>query len=160
MLNELETNMKKLEFKQEILASAQKVYDKMLGLSDKSTYEFWTKTFNPTSTYEGNWEKGSKILFVGFDEKGKRGGMVSMVEENIPGVFVSARHYGFIDGDKEVTTGEMVENWAGGHENYRFQEEKGITTVIVEIDMVDDHIGYFQEKYPKALEKLKEISER
>jgi hypothetical protein len=152
--------MKKLEFKEKIQASAQKVYETMLGLKDKSTYEYWTATFNPTSTYEGSWEKGSKILFVGVDGNGKRGGMVSLVEENVPGRFVSAKHYGFLDGDQEITTGEMVEKWAGGHENYRFEEENGVTTVTVEIDMVDDHVDYFQNTYPKALEKLKEISEK
>lgn len=56
--------MQKLQFKKEINASAQKVYETMLGLKDKATYEYWTATFNPTSTYEGSWDKGSKILFV------------------------------------------------------------------------------------------------
>lgn len=74
--------MKKLEFRIEINASAQKVYEAMLGLNDKSTCEYWTATFNPTSTYEGSWTKGSKILFVGVDESGKKGGMVSEVVEN------------------------------------------------------------------------------
>ena len=76
--------MQKLQFKKEINASAQKVYEVMLGLNDKSTYEYWTSAFNPTSTYEGSWEKGSKIHFVGTDENGKKGGMVSEVAENKP----------------------------------------------------------------------------
>ncbi|HAA00483.1 MAG TPA: tungsten formylmethanofuran dehydrogenase, partial [Flavobacteriales bacterium] len=50
--------MKKLQFKKEIKASSQKVYETMLGLKDKSTYEFWTSAFNPTSTFEGSWEIG------------------------------------------------------------------------------------------------------
>ncbi len=55
--------MKKLQFKKEINATAQKVYETMLGLNDKSTYEYWTAEFNPTSTYEGNWEKGKQNSF-------------------------------------------------------------------------------------------------
>ncbi|HAD11585.1 MAG TPA: tungsten formylmethanofuran dehydrogenase, partial [Saprospirales bacterium] len=106
--------MKKLQFKKDINASAQKVYEAMLGLKDKSTYEYWTSAFNPTSTYEGSWEKGSKIHFVGVDEHGKKGGMVSEIEEHQPAQFVSIRHIGFLDGDTEVTTGEQVEKWAGG----------------------------------------------
>ena len=67
--------MKKLQFKKEIKASAEKVYETMLGLKDKATYEFWVKVFNPTSTYEGEWSAGSKIRFIGTDENGKRAGM-------------------------------------------------------------------------------------
>ncbi|WJS96565.1 SRPBCC domain-containing protein [Flavobacterium johnsoniae] len=152
--------MQKLQFKKEINASAQKVYETMLGLKDKATYEYWVATFNPTSTYEGSWDKGSKILFVGVDENGKKGGMISEIVEHKPANFVSIRHYGFLIGDTEVTTGEEVEKWAGGHENYTFQENNGITTVIVDMDTIDEYLDYFQNTYPKALEKLKEISEK
>jgi hypothetical protein len=69
--------MKKLQFKIVINALVNKVFDLMLGISNKSTYEQWTALFNPTSTYEGNWEKGSKMLFIGIDEQGEKGGMVS-----------------------------------------------------------------------------------
>lgn len=152
--------MQKLQFKKDINASAQKVYDTMLGLKDKSTYEYWTKTFNPTSTYEGSWDKGNKILFTGVDENGKRGGMVSKVVDNQSAQFVSIMHLGFVDGDVEVTTGEQVEKWAGGHENYTFTERDGITSVTVDLDTVEEYIEYFNTAYPVALEKLKEISEK
>ena len=152
--------MKKIQFKKEIKASAQKVFETMLGLKNKATYEYWTAAFNPTSTYEGSWDKGSKILFVGTDENGKKGGMVSEIVEHKPANFISIRHYGFLDGDKEITTGEQVEKWAGGHENYSFQEKNGITTVTVEMDAVDEYLDYFNSTYPKALDKLKEISEQ
>ncbi|MFC0779889.1 SRPBCC domain-containing protein [Flavobacterium sp. HJSW_4] len=152
--------MQKLQFKKEINASAQKVYETMLGLKDKATYEYWVATFNPTSTYEGSWEKGSKIRFVGTDENGKKAGMVSEIAENKPANFVSIRHYGFLDGDTEVTTGEQVEKWAGGHENYTFEEKNGVTTVTVEMDTIDEYLDYFNTTYPKAMDKLKEISEQ
>lgn len=152
--------MQKLQFKKEINASAQKVYETMLGLKNKATYEYWTATFNPTSTYEGSWEKGSKIHFVGVDENGKKGGMASEIVAHLPANFVSIRHYGFLDGDLEITTGEQVEKWAGGHENYSFQENDGITTVTVDMDTIDEYLEYFNDIYPKALDKLKEISEK
>lgn len=152
--------MKKLQFKTTINAPAEKVYEAMLGLKDKSTYEHWTSAFNPTSTFEGSWNKGSKIYFLGTDENGKKGGMVSEVAENKPAEFVSIRHYGFLNGDTEITSGEEVEKWAGGLENYSFEENQGITTVKVDIDVIDEYLDYFNNTYPKGLEKLKEIVEK
>ncbi|HEX8270624.1 MAG TPA: SRPBCC domain-containing protein [Flavobacterium sp.] len=151
--------MEKQQFSIRINASAEQVYRAMLGLDKISTYEHWTAVFNPTSSYEGSWEKGSKIYFTGSDENGQRGGMVSEIAENKPGEFVSIRHYGFLDGETEVTSGELVEKWAGGFENYSFREEQGATIVTVDIDVVDEYLEYFKEKYPKALEALKEIVE-
>ena len=86
--------------------------------------------------------------------------MVSEIVENQPAKFISIRHYGFLDGETEVTTGEQVEKWTGGHENYSYQENNGITTVTVDLDTVDEYLDYFKSTYPAALNKLKEISER
>ena len=85
--------------------------------------------------------------------------MVSEIAENIPNRFVSIRHYGILKGDIEITTGEEVEKWAGGLENYTFEEHNGITTVTVEVDVVEEFTDYFLTTYPKALNKLKSILE-
>ena len=151
--------MKKIEFMEQINASSKKVYKTMLGLNNKATYENWTAEFNPTSTYEGKWNKGEKIYFVGTDENGKRGGMVSEIAENLPFKFVSIKHYGILDGESEITSGEQVESWAGGLENYSFEEKNGVTTVKVEMDADENYVDYFSETWPKALKKLKEIAE-
>ncbi len=151
--------MKKLQFKTTIKAPVNKVYDTMLGLSNKNSYEQWTALFNPTSSYEGNWNKGSKIYFVGVDEHGEKGGMVSEIADNIPNRFVSIRHYGLLKGTEEITTGPNVEKWANGRENYTFEEINGTTTVTVDLDTAEDFEDYMNESYPKALAKLKEICE-
>ncbi len=151
--------MKKLQFKTEIIASAKKVYNTMLGIDNIETYEQWTAEFNPTSTYEGNWDKGSKIYFVGTDENGKRGGMVSEIADNVPYKFVSIRHYGILDGKNEITEGPDVEKWAGGLENYIFEEHNGVTTVTIESDVDEDYLDYFNTTWSKAFNKLKELSE-
>ena len=152
--------MEKLQFIVSINAPVTRIYDFMLGISSKSTYEQWTALFNPTSTYEGSWDKGSKILFVGVDEKGEKGGMVSRIVENIPNRFVSIQHYGLFQSGKEITEGSEVEKWANGFENYTFEENNGTTTVTVELDTTEDFLGYMNQTYPKALDKLKEICEK
>jgi hypothetical protein len=132
----------------------------MLGINNKSTYEQWTALFNPTSTYEGSWEKGSKVLFVGVDEKGEKGGMVSRIVENIPNQFVSIQHYGLLKGGEEFTEGPEMEKWANGMENYTFVESNGAITVTVDLlNIPEEFIDYMNDAYPKALEKLKEICE-
>jgi len=152
--------MKKLQFKVCINGSVSKIYDFMLGISCKSTYEQWTALFNPTSTYEGNWDKGNKILFIGVDDNGEKGGMVSRIVDNIPDQFVSIQHYGLYKGDMEITEGLEVEKWANGFENYTFEESNGITLVTVDIDTSEDFVDFMNQTYPKALEKLKDLCEK
>lgn len=152
--------MKKLQFKVSVNAPAARVYEIMLGTKSKSTYEQWTSLFNPTSTYEGGWNKGDKIHFVGTDEKGEKGGMVSRIAENIPNRFVSIQHYGLLQADREITEGPEVEKWANGFENYSFEEKNGITTVTVDLDTTEDFVDYMSQSFPKALDKLKEICEQ
>lgn len=152
--------MIKLQFKTSINAPVTKVYDRMLGLKDRSTYEQWTALFNPTSTYEGTWDKETKILFVGVDEQGKKGGMVSRIVENIPNSFVSIQHYGLLKAGLEITEGPEVEKWANGLENYSFSESNGITNLTVDLDTAEEFLDYMNEAYPKALDKLKEICEK
>ena len=152
--------MNKLQFKVSINAPVARIYDIMLGLSSKSTYEQWTALFNPTSTYEGTWEKGNKILFVGVDEQGEKGGMVSRVAEIIPNRFVSIQHYGLMAGGKEITEGPDVEKWANGFENYSFEAHGEGATVTVHLDTTEEFVDFMNETYPKALDKLKEICEQ
>jgi len=149
--------MQRLQYTIEIDAAADKVVAMMLG---KDTYSQWTAAFNPTSTFEGGWNKGDKIYFIGTSKEGKKEGMVSEIAEHIPNRFVSIRHYGILDGENEITEGPAVEKWAGGYENYTFTETSNGTKLTVDVDVTEEFIPYFNDTYPKALEKLKEICEK
>lgn len=149
----------KIQFKTSIHASAIHVFDKMLGLSNKASYEQWTAAFNPTSSYDGNWEIGQKMLFLGVDENGQKGGMISRIVAHDPNRFVSIQHYGILNGDIELTEGEEVEEWANGFENYTFDEYNGYTTVTVDLDTAEDFLDFMNETYPQALARLKEMCE-
>lgn len=159
MTHQNDLKMVKLQFITNIKAPIEKVYETMLGINEKSNYDKWTAVFNPTSTYEGNWSKGSKMYFIGTDENGEKGGMISEVAEHIVNQFVSIRHYGFLKGSLEITEGPEVEAWVNSYENYTFKESDGITCLRVDLDTSEDFVGYMNEKYPLALEKLKEICE-
>jgi hypothetical protein len=148
--------MKKSQYKIDIQASAAQVYKTML---DRETYKQWTAAFNPTSDFEGSWDKGATILFTGISKEGKKEGMVAQIQENEPNRFVSIKHLGILDGDKQITEGPAVEGWAGALENYTFSEREGLTTVIVDVDTNEEYLNFFDETWPKALAKLKELSE-
>lgn len=148
--------MKTLHFETEIKAPISKVYDTMLK---KNTFEKWTAAFSPTSRYKGDWNKGSKILFLSDDENGKLCGMVSRIKENKPNEFVSIEHLGILEDGKEITNGEKVEAFAGALEEYTFLKTDNGTLLQVSMDTVPKWEDYFNETWPKALAKLKSIIE-
>jgi uncharacterized protein YndB with AHSA1/START domain len=149
-------DLKRIHFEIRINAKAEFVHKTML---DKEKYEIWTAEFNPTSHYIGSWEKGSKILFLGTDADENMGGMVSRIRENIIGRSVSIEHIGIVQHGREILSGSEVEGWAGAMENYSFSESNGKTLLSVSLDSNQEFMSYFQETWPRALKKLKEICE-
>ncbi len=149
--------MQKLKFSIHINAEKEKVWNNML---DDATYREWTTVFNPGSHYEGSWENGSEMRFLGPDPKtGEMGGLMSVIEENKPFDFVAIKHIGVINNGVVDTTSEEVKKWTPAYENYTFRDEDGGTLLFVELD-IDESLGdMFNEMWPLALKKLKEITE-
>ncbi len=149
--------MTNLQFTTSINAPRQKVWETMLN---DSTYREWTVAFHEGSHYKGDWSKGSKMLFLGPDENGKNGGMVSIVEENVPYEFISLKAIGMVQDDVEDTTSEEVKAWKDVYENYTFTEEGDATTLKVDLTgLPEDYADMFNDMWPKALAKLKEMCE-
>lgn len=145
-----------LRFTMAINADALTVHRVML---DDASYRQWTHAFNPGSYFVGNWAKGSGIHFIGVDENGNKGGMVSRIRENMPGKFVSIEHLGVLHGDKEILEGPEVESWKGGLENYILKANGNTTELTVCMDSNKEFESYFKETWPKALARLKELCE-
>lgn len=141
-----------------IKAPKEKVWE---TLFNKETYEEWTKAFNPTSSFKGDWSEGSKMLFVGTDEKGENeGGMVSRIAKNMPNEHLSIEHLGILVNGVEDTTSEKARSWAPAFENYTLKENDGVTEVIIEQDLNDEYLESFAEMWKKALLRLKELAEK
>ncbi|MCC2630849.1 MAG: hypothetical protein K0S38_658 [Candidatus Paceibacter sp.] len=150
--------MHKIHFTQFINAPREKVWDTMLG---DATYREWTTAFNPGSYFKGDWSEGSKILFLGPDPvTGKESGMSSRIKENRKYEFVSIEHVGIVGDGVEDTTSEFAKKWTPAFENYTFIEKDGGTEVQVDIDMSEEFKEMFEQMWPKALEKLKELAEK
>jgi len=145
-----------LHFEIEINAPVRDVYTTMI---DPEQYGVWTGAFCPTSRFEGSWEKGSKILFIGDDDKGEKGGMVASIADNIPGKFISILYEGLLKGDEEITSGEEIDAWKGAYENYTFEEKNGGTLLSIDTVGIKELADFFSQAWPVALNKLKEICE-
>lgn len=148
--------MKKLRYSAEISAPAGDVWTTMLS---DSTYRQWASAFYPGSYFEGDWAQGSEIRFLGPDDKGSLGGMIAVVEENRPGEFISLRYVGQVVNGTDDTTSDEAEAFIGTHENYSLSEDAGVTTVDVVLDSEEEFAAMFDEAWPIALAKLKEITE-
>ena len=127
---------------------------------DDATYRDWSAAFNPGSYYAGDWNKGSKILFLGPNSDGPgEGGMVSRIAENKEHEFISIEHVGIIKDGVEDTTSDTAKKWAPAFENYTFSEVDGGTEVKVDLDIEDEHVALFNEMWGEALKRLKAIAE-
>jgi hypothetical protein len=87
------------------------------------------------------------------------GGMVSRIKESRKFEYVSIEHLGMVQNGKEDTSSDDVKKWAGALENYTFKESNGTTEVLVDMDSNDEYKEMFEEMWPKALQKLKKITE-
>lgn len=147
----------KLHFSIVINAPKEIVWDTML---DQDSYRVWTEVFMPGSHYVGDWNKGSKILFLAPGESGKMGGMVGRIKENRQYEYVSIEHLGMVEDGKEDTSSEAVQAWAGALENYTFKEKNGTTELLVDLETEEEYKQMMQDMWPKALQMLKELAEK
>ncbi len=154
--------MKTLHHEIFIAVPVEKVWNTML---EKETYMKWTKPFSPgtktESWYEGSWEKGSDLKFIGVDDDGNKGGMASRVAENRKHEFISIEHIGVVNDKGEVDTeSEQAKQWTPAFENYTFVQKDGGTQVMVDVDTIEEYEEFFNDTWPKALVLLKEMSEK
>lgn len=150
--------MKRLQYTVAIAAPAEKVWNVVVG---DATYRDWTTAFNPGGSYfEGGWNKGDEIRFLGPDpETGKLGGMYSRIAESRPAEFVSIEHVGMIQDGQIDTTSEMVKKWTPAFENYTFKATGGGTELVVDLDTSEDFVEFFDEAWPQALQRVKTLAE-
>ena len=148
--------MKNLEYNIQIAAGKQKVWDVMLA---PDTYRQWTDVSWPGSRYEGSWEKNKDLRFVSGEQGG--GGTLATLTECRPHDYLLAKHVAIINADgSEDRTSDAAKGWVGTTESYTFEERNGKTNLKVEIKTAPEWADMFDDGWPKALEKLKELSEQ
>jgi hypothetical protein len=121
------------------------------------TYKEWTAASWPGSFYQGEWKEGKDIKFISEDGSGTK----AHIAEVKPFKFIAAEHIALLQkGGIEDTTSEQAKNWVGITENYNYKETNGNTELTVEINTRPEWEKMFNDGFPNALQKLKEICER
>lgn len=139
--------MEALRFSIKINAPKEKVWD---ILWNDTTYRKWTSVFMEGSFAESDWNEGSTIKFLSPDNSG----MFSIIEKKIAGQQMTFKHLGEIKNGVEET-----KNWEGARESYFLTGSDGTTELNVELDSTGEFKDYFANTFPKAQEKVKQLSE-
>lgn len=149
--------MQEIQYEVTINATPERVWNVMLA---DATYRDWTSQFCPGSYFEGDWSEGSTIRFLGPDPNtGELGGMVSRIEKHDHPRHLVIKHVGVVSNGENVFEGPEVEAWAPSLEEYFFEPTPGGTLLTVRTDTADSYVDYFNETWPKALARLKELAE-
>jgi len=145
--------MKTLEYQIDINASKEKVWNTMLQLE---TYKQWVEVSWPGSSYEGEWKQGEAMRFGSPGQ----GGTYAELREVRPYEHIYAEHTAAINPDGSLDRdSEMAKGWVGTTESYTFTEKNGKTELKIQMKTNPDWVSMFNEGWPPALEKLKELCE-
>ncbi len=137
-----------------IKAPKEKVWNTML---QHETYRIWTAEFGAGSYFEGSWDQGRKIRFLGSDGSA---GVTSVIAENKPNQFISIKHLGIIKNGIDDTESPDAKAWSSAYENYTFDERDDSTELKVEMSGIPAEFEqYMTDTWPKALAKLKSLCE-
>lgn len=139
--------MEQLSYEIEINAEPEKVWSVLWG---HITYRQWTTAFTEGSFYEGELEEHNVIKFL----DPKNNGMYSRVEKIIPNEEIKFLHLG------EIYEGiEVPKEWGNATESYFLEENDEGTLLKVNIQTLAEFKDFFEEKFPKALNIIKHLSE-
>jgi hypothetical protein len=144
--------MKRLEFTIEINASKEKIW-KILW--EDATYRDWVSVFCEGTYVKTNWNEGDSVHFLTPDGKG----MNSIIEKKIEHQYIAFKHISELENFEPQPVDEAASEWSGGMETYELIENDSSVTVKVLMDTLEKYIEYFETTFPKALERVKELSE-
>ena len=122
-------------------------------LWDDASYRDWTSVFAEGSRAVSDWQEGSRILFVGPTGDA---GMVAIIEKKTADEHMCFKHIAELrDGKEQPLPGGGV-----GRERYTLTETGGGTRLRVDLDAPAEYRQMFEDNFPKALQRVKELSER
>lgn len=143
--------MEVLKFSIKISASPEKVWN---VLFTDENYPKWAKVFCEGSKAETSWEKGATVEFIIPDGNGT----FAIIQEKVTDQLMVFKHLGVLENGKKMDN-EASKQWKDVKESYELIEIKGKTNLVVEMDSIAEYSAHFKEEFPKALKRIKELSE-
>ena len=139
--------MKLLEYTIQINTTPEKVWD---VLFTQDNYKKWASAMNEGTYFEGTWEEGTIMKFL----DPKNNGMYNLVEKNIPNKQLSMKHLGWI------LEGELSpQGWEDSTVEYVLEPKDNGTLLIGKVNSLDEFVDFFNSKYPKNFENIKNLAE-
>lgn len=140
----------------DIHASAEKIWQTLLA---PKSFQDWCSAFMPGSHYEGSWEEGEKINFIGPDGQGGTGGMVAEILAHEPNRRILARHIALYSNGQEIYEGKEYDEWIPATEEYTLSGGPETHTLTINNEVPSDYLDTFTESWKNALARIKELAE-
>ncbi|HAE43429.1 MAG TPA: hypothetical protein DCG34_11035 [Clostridiales bacterium] len=142
--------MQVVQFEIRIKAKKEAVWKTLW--EDKS-FRDWSSNIDEGTYMLGELLEGNEVQFL---SSVNGYGVTSLVEKLEEYDYVK-----FIHGADTQDSGNALRDkeWTGGTETYSLKEENGVTTLTLTTDVPDEMIDLFNERIPKALDRIKVLSE-
>jgi uncharacterized protein YndB with AHSA1/START domain len=137
----------------DINAPKDKVWNVLL---DGKYTQQWFSAFGEGIQAKTDWKEGGSVTFSDRDGNG----MTGIVKSNKTAELLDIQYERFLKNGVEDKDSEEAMISAGGHEIYRLNGTDGRTTLQIESDMASQHFDSMSLAWDKALEKIKELSEK
>lgn len=142
--------MKPMQFSVQINASKQKVWQ---TLWSEATFRQWAGIIDPGTYMRGELIAGNEVEFISA-ENGY--GVTSLVDTVIENEYLLLKHKA---DTQDAGANARDDEWTGGEESYKLTEQNGVTTLVATFDVPTHMEAYFNDVYPKAFARVKELAE-
>ncbi|NMO97701.1 hypothetical protein [Paenibacillus lemnae] len=142
--------MKEIQFSIEIAARKEAVWS---TLWEDATFRDWADLIDEGTYMSGDLIEGNEIQFI---SSSSGYGVTSLIETLNRNEYVKFRHKA---DTKESGQLERDKEWSGGTESYYLNEINGVTTLTVKTEVPQELEEIFNDRLPRALERIKTLSE-
>jgi uncharacterized protein YndB with AHSA1/START domain len=131
------------------------------AIINEQKFRIWCAEFAPGSYFDGGWQLGQSIKFLGKDEDGQLMGMQAEIAVSEHLKRISIRHYGLISGDVVDSDSDEAKKWVPSYESYELESISPQSTLFsIDVDINEDYLEDMSDAWSKALLKLKEVCEQ
>lgn len=121
---------------------------------DDQSFRDWSNNIDEGTYMLGSIIEGNEIQFI---SSVNGYGVTSLISKLIPNEYVLFKH---ASDTQNTGTETRDKQWTGGSESYTLTENNGSTVLIIKSEIPDELVELFNVSMPKALERIKYLSEK